>query len=135
MVDLEIISSFSFQSNRWLGDVAPHLLRGDALAGLEDAKRKAALRERIEARIPTHLLYKKGWPTVMPTRAEAALLSDVRCSVADIMQITIAYTEPDAILERYAELMAERSQRGITQVPSPIRPVQHQLWNETFTQR
>lgn len=26
MVDLEIASGFSFQSNRWLGDVAPHLL-------------------------------------------------------------------------------------------------------------
>jgi 3'-phosphoadenosine 5'-phosphosulfate sulfotransferase (PAPS reductase)/FAD synthetase len=130
MVDLEIISSFSFQSDQWLGDIAPQLLSLEQLTDLSEAKRRARARSRIEAKIPTHLLFKKNWPRVMPTRSESVLLSEVRRSVADIMQIAISYSEPDAILERYAELMAIREQRGISQVPAIIRPIQHQLWNE-----
>jgi 3'-phosphoadenosine 5'-phosphosulfate sulfotransferase (PAPS reductase)/FAD synthetase len=129
MVMLEINSAFSFQDHQWLGDIASHLLSEEQLAGVRDAKRRAAQREQIERRIPAHLLYTKGWPTLIPTRAEAVLLSEVRRSVADIMQISIEYSEPDAILERYAELMAMRVQRGGALQPVPIQSVQHQLWD------
>ena len=112
MVDLEIASSFSFQSERWLGDVAPRLLCGEQLAGLQEAKRRAALREQVERRIPAHLLYTKGWPSVMPTRQEAMVLGEVRRSMADIMRIDLLYTDPEAILNRYAELMALNAKRG-----------------------
>jgi 3'-phosphoadenosine 5'-phosphosulfate sulfotransferase (PAPS reductase)/FAD synthetase len=112
MVDLEIVSSFSFQSDRWLGDIAPHVLSTNQLAGLREAKRRAVLREQAEARIPKHLLYAKGWPTTMPTSQEAMLLSEVRRSVADIMQLSIQYREADAILERYAELLAITAAKG-----------------------
>ncbi len=129
MVDLEIISAFSFQSDRWLGDIAPHLLSAEQLAGLAEAKRRSKLRERIEARIPKHLEYKKGWPTVMPTRGEAVLLSEVRRAVADIMQIQgMKYIDTDGILARYEELIALREQKGIVIKPSVILPVQQQLW-------
>ncbi len=109
MVAIEIASTFSFQETRWLGDVAPHLLSEDMRAGLEDAKRRAALRGAAEARIPNHLLYTKGWPTVMPTRAEAALLGEVRLVVAAVVGIAIRYTDPDAILDRYAQLMEAKA--------------------------
>lgn len=130
MVDLEVISSFSFQSDRWLGDVAPHLLSVKQLAGLREAKRRATAREQVERRIPTHLLYKKGWPTMLPTRAEAVLLSEVRRSVADIMQIGIEYSEPDAILERYADLMAINTARHGT-MSTQQNPIQESLWAES----
>lgn len=130
MVALEIISAFSFQSARWLGDVAPHLLSSEMLAGLKEAKRRAARREQIERRIPAHLHYKKGWPTVMPTRNEAILLSEVRCSIAELMRFTLHYTEPDAILSRYAELMAmNAAKRGGDVIPASISPMQQSLWN------
>jgi 3'-phosphoadenosine 5'-phosphosulfate sulfotransferase (PAPS reductase)/FAD synthetase len=108
MVDLEITSTFSFQDSQWLGDVAPHLLSAQAHAGLVHAKAMAAVREAAEARIPAHLLYTKGWPTVMPTAEEAALLCAVRRTVAEAVELEIDYIEPNTLRERYAELMAAR---------------------------
>lgn len=128
LVDLEIISSFSFQSDRWLGDVAPHLLSAEQLQGLTEAKKRNALRIRIEKRIPTHLEYTRGWPTVMPTRGEAVLLSEVRNAIADLYQITISYSDPDSILARYEELMAKKAAKGIVVKTSRILPVQQALW-------
>ena len=72
LVDLEIQSSFGFQGNRWLGDVSPELLSHHARAMLLDAKLAAEKRQAAEARIPKHLLYTKGWPTCIPTWAEAS---------------------------------------------------------------
>lgn len=129
MVDLEIISSFSFQSDRWLGDIAPHLPSAQQLSGLAEAKRRSKAREQIEARIPKHMQFVKGWPVTMITRNEAVLLAEVRRSVADIMQISIGYSEPDAILARYAELIALREARGIVLKSTIIHPTQQtSLW-------
>lgn len=130
MVGLEIASSFSFQSERWLGDVAPRLLSADMQTGLRDAKRRAELRERTEAKVPKHLLYAKGWPTMMPTHQEAQLLSEVRRSIADIMQISIHYSDSEDILARYAELMAiGMTKRNRMTFPVNVRPIQEGLWN------
>jgi hypothetical protein len=112
-----------------LGDIAPHVLRTNQLAGLREAKRRAVLREQAEARIPKHLLYTKGWPTTMPTHQEAALLSEVRRSIADIMQFSIQYREADAILERYAELLASVAAKGQRSSGHlEIEPVQQQFF-------
>lgn len=64
MVELEAVSTFSFQSRRWLGDVAPDLLDASLRARLQEAKERARLREAAEARLPGHVLFTKGWPTV-----------------------------------------------------------------------
>lgn len=105
MVDLEIASTFSLQADRWLGDVAPHLLTEDQRAQLQDAKRMALVRQAEEARIPEHLLYEKGWPTVLPTSEEAALLADVRLKVAAAVGLEgVSYLDPGEISERYGEL-------------------------------
>lgn len=112
MVDLEITSTFSFQE-RWLGDVAPHLLSDEQRAALADAKGRATRREAAEARIPEHLLFTKGWPTVMPTYSEAVLLCEVRREVADACQLdAVAFTEPTALIARYEELMREARARA-----------------------
>jgi len=106
LVDIEITSTYSFQSDRWLADVAPHLLDERRRAALVEAKERATARIAAEARIPRHLLYEKGWPKVMPTRREAALLAEVRCVVAQAVGIAVGYTDADSILARYAYLMA-----------------------------
>lgn len=111
MVALEIISAFSFQSNQWLGDIAPALLDASTLLGLEKAKKKAKAREVLESALPRHLLYSKGWPVVVPSQEEARLLSTVRKGVADIMELSISYSEPDTIIMRYEELIAEKAAR------------------------
>lgn len=133
MVDLEIVSSFSFQSDRWLADVAPHLLSVQQLTGLREAKHRARLREQVEAKVPAHLLYKKGWPTIRPTKAEAVLLSEVRRAVSEIMQFQgMQYTEPEEISARYAELIAINEQRHGSMIDAvKIVPLQQSLWNIT----
>lgn len=109
MVDLEIASTFAFQDAGWLAEVNPALLTDAQRAALPGAKRRAAVRQAAEARIPAHLRYDgKGWPRVMPTPHEAALLADTRRTVAEAVGITIDYTDPDAILRRYAALLAAR---------------------------
>lgn len=112
MVDLEIESTFAFQGDTWLGDVAPHLLSAEKLAELDAAKECAKIREKVEALIPDHLLYEDGWPNVMPTEEEAWLLASVRVEVAAILGIEIKYTTAEAVLARYAELMAEKARRA-----------------------
>lgn len=112
MVDLEITSTFSFQSGKWLGDVRPDLLSEEMLQGLEDAKRKAEVRQIAEARLPKHLRYVKGWPVAVPTVAEAELLAEVRGTVADALGLEINYRDPHGIITRYEELMAEAASKG-----------------------
>ena len=105
MVALEATSTFSFQSHRWLGDVAPDLLDAGLRARLQEAKERARLRMSAEARLPEHLLFVKGWPTVLPTPVEAALIAEVRRDVAQAVGLQVQHTNRDAVLVRYRELM------------------------------
>ena len=105
MVALEATSTFSFQSHRWLGDVAPDLLDAGLRARLQEAKERARLRMSAEARLPEHLLFVKGWPTVLPTPGEAALIAGVRRDVAQAVGLQVHRTDRDAVLVRYRELM------------------------------
>ena len=108
LVELEIHSTFSFQSGKWLGDVASALLDSGTRARLVEAKERARRREAAEATIPPHLLYQKGWPVAVPTAQEAALLAGVRLEVADAVGLTIDYATPDQVIGRYVALLAER---------------------------
>lgn len=108
MVDLEIASAFAFQGSRWLGDVAPQLLTTVQREGLLRAKERAKRAKIAQKRIPKHLLYTRGWPTVMPTREEAELLSEVRREVADALGLQIERADAQSILDRYADLMANK---------------------------
>lgn len=112
MVELEITSTFSFQSGKWLGDVRPDLLGEEMRQGLEEAKRKAEIRQIAEARLPKHLRYVKGWPAAVPTVAEAELLAEVRGTVAGALGLDINYRDPHGIIARYEELMAKAASKG-----------------------
>lgn len=106
MVALEAASTFSFQSHRWLGDVAPDLLDAGLRARLQEAKERAQARVSAESRLPERLLFVKGWPTVMPTPCEAALIAEVRRDVAAAVGLQVAHTGRESVLQRYRELMA-----------------------------
>jgi 3'-phosphoadenosine 5'-phosphosulfate sulfotransferase (PAPS reductase)/FAD synthetase len=114
LVPLEVVSTFSFQSGSWLGDVAPHLLDQSTREALINAKRRGQRRSEAERRLPKHLLYCKGWPVAVPTWEEACLLSEVRKAVADAVQISIQYTAPGEIRDRYAELITLKQERDET---------------------
>lgn len=111
MVDLEITSGFAFQGSRWLGDVAPQLLTEAQREGLLLAKARAKRVKAAQKRVPKHLLYTRGWPTVMPSREEAELLAEVRREVADALGLQIERADAQAILDRYADLMAKKAVR------------------------
>jgi 3'-phosphoadenosine 5'-phosphosulfate sulfotransferase (PAPS reductase)/FAD synthetase len=119
MVQLEIDSTFSFQDNGWLGDVAPHLLNDTMRDGLERAKHRATLREQAEACIPAHLLYTKGWPTCVPTMDEARLLAGVRWRVFKAVGFTGLYTQPADIIGRYEQLIAANAAKQ--RLPEPVQ--------------
>lgn len=109
LVELEAESTFAFQGSRWLADVAPHLLPQDLRTAIVDAKEKAVLRQRAEARIPRDLLYTKGWPTKMVSPAEAHLIAGVRNEVADILSLKIGCTTADEVAFRYSELIKAKA--------------------------
>jgi 3'-phosphoadenosine 5'-phosphosulfate sulfotransferase (PAPS reductase)/FAD synthetase len=122
MVALEIVSTFGFRSDRWLADIAPHLLSDEASDLVAISKVRAAERESAEAAIPKHLLYTKGWPTCIPTQAEARLLADVRHAVTSAVGLAPTFLDPDAIIARYEDLMREKLAREARSKTAPTLP-------------
>lgn len=109
LVELEAESTFAFQGNRWLADVAPHLLPLDLRTAIVEAKERALLRQRCESKIPKHLLYVKGWPTGLPTIAEATIIAGVRREVGALLNIRVDYTTPRAVVHRYEQLLQDKA--------------------------
>jgi hypothetical protein len=109
MVRLEAESTFAFQGQRWLADVAPHLLSPELATAAASAKAAAIQRQAIEAEIPAHLLFTSGWPTVRPTLDEATMLASVRSRVAALVGIDVLCTDAQSVLARYDELLAKNS--------------------------
>jgi len=102
MVALELEAAFAFQSGGWLADVAPELL--DRRSRIPAAKMIAQHRQEIEGRIPKHLLYTKGWPTCVPTQAEAELLVGIRKQIGKLQSLSVRYATPAKLIARYKEL-------------------------------
>jgi len=114
MVGLECRSTFAFQSSRWLGDIAPHLLEPTARDRLAMAKDKADRRRETERRLTKQMLYVKGWPIRMLSDCEADLLAEVRLEVSTMVGIRARYLDRSSIHARYAELLDMRGSRGPT---------------------
>lgn len=108
MVELEARSTFAFQSNKWLGDVAPHLLGSELSDRLELAKQASLVREMAEARIPTGLEYQQGWPTRRPNRDEAQIIAEVRHAVSQAVGLDAQCLDASSVLERYDELLSAK---------------------------
>ena len=110
--ELEIVSTFSFQSGQWLSDIAPELLTQDQRDRLKGSKESARMREMFEARISKHLLYVKGWPTCVPTPEEAELLAYTRRQVSTTMGIEAKYLRAEEVTARYKELIRLKTAKG-----------------------
>ncbi|WGK63467.1 phosphoadenosine phosphosulfate reductase family protein (plasmid) [Halopseudomonas sp. SMJS2] len=110
MVELEARSSFSFQGNRWLGDINPSVQPDWLIEASARAKVVAALREQAEARIPARLLFTKGtgYPACIPTLDEAQIMAEVRSEVGQMLELKMEFTSAETIVNRYTELMDER---------------------------
>lgn len=112
--DLELTSTFSFQSDHWLADLAPQLLSETQRAHIPRAKAAAGRRVTAEAEIPKHLLYTKGWPTCIPTWGEAEQLASIRREVADAVGLTIRYDTAETIVARFEALLKQKGTPGAT---------------------
>jgi 3'-phosphoadenosine 5'-phosphosulfate sulfotransferase (PAPS reductase)/FAD synthetase len=105
MVELEAVSGFGFQGSRWLADVKPNWLSDELRERVARAKAGAQVRVSLEQLLPKHLHYTKGWPTVLPTLDEAALIARVRRGVAEVIGVEAMYLTDVAVRGRYEELM------------------------------
>lgn len=135
MVELEATSGFGFQGNRWLADVAPHLLSRELQARVDAAKAGAKRRVELESLLPKHLHYVKGWPVGLPTADEAELIAHVRRGVAAVLGLTVKYTTGIEVLARYSELLAAKAAKApmpavveaATDDESEVVPAQREL--------
>lgn len=115
LVALEARSSFSFWPDRWLSDIAPSLLGSDLRVAVEVGKESAAERQRVEANMPSGLRYVSGWPVRMPTPDEAEQIVEARRIILARHALPEIYPSADAVLDRFAELIAERDDRRSVQ--------------------
>ncbi|HDC7024555.1 phosphoadenosine phosphosulfate reductase family protein [Cupriavidus sp.] len=127
MVELEARSSFAFQGNRWLSDVAPHVLPPSLRIRADKAKAVAAQRQVIEAAIPEHLLYTAGWPTCLPSREEAGLLAGVRTEVSALLGLNAQCLDATSVLNRYGSLLELKVAKGKAGSAEDTYPQQTEL--------
>lgn len=106
LVGMEASSTFSFQPERWLADVAPALLPASLAADVARAKADADRRRQIEAAMPAGLRYVKGWPVRIPTIFEAADIALARREILQRHGIEDRYPGARDIINRFVELMA-----------------------------
>lgn len=104
LVEMEATSTFSFQPDRWLGDVAPDLLPASLSMDLARGKALAAERRQLEAMLPANLRYVKGWPQRVPTIEEAATIADVRGRILAVHGLDTPYRTADQVRARIGDL-------------------------------
>jgi 3'-phosphoadenosine 5'-phosphosulfate sulfotransferase (PAPS reductase)/FAD synthetase len=109
LVSLEACSTFSFQPRRWLADVAPTLLSSALVRDIARARTWADERRSLEAAMPTALRFVKGWPPRMPTREEAGTIARCRAPILAHHGLGDHFPDADAVLSRFAELLASRA--------------------------
>jgi len=138
IMDLEIRSSFSYQANKRLSNVAAELLTTQQQQEVIRAKAKAAERRLADAAIIPKLLFRnhggrRGWPASQPSLAECANLAKARNTIARLFgeeiervtKIEIQYLDPKSIYDRYAELLDMKPQSlNSISYPAINRPAQ-----------
>lgn len=104
LVDQEARTTFSFQQNRWLGDVAPDLLPASLAQDLARGQALAVERRDLEASLPANLRYVKGWPQRVPSLDEATVIHAVRTRILSMHGLGTPFTTPRQVRDRIAEL-------------------------------
>ncbi|MCZ4340162.1 phosphoadenosine phosphosulfate reductase family protein [Sphingomonadaceae bacterium G21617-S1] len=108
LVDMEAKSTFSFQPDRWLGELARDYLPASLAADLRRGQNRAAERRAIEAALPAGLKYVAGWPQRMPTPAEAEAIVQGRAKILAMHNLETPYTSAALVMDRFADLIAQR---------------------------
>ncbi|WP_235682096.1 phosphoadenosine phosphosulfate reductase family protein [Sphingobium yanoikuyae] len=111
LVAIELDSTFSFQPQRWLADVAPQLLSAARLREVARVKVRSHERRTLEAAMPPELRYVKGWPPRMPSLAEAALIAKARAPILAHHGLADHFPDAAAVQARFAHLLAIKAER------------------------
>lgn len=111
LVSMEALSTFSFQPQRWLADVAPALLPASLIRDVQHAKRDALQPREIEAAMPPGLRFVKGWPPRLPTPAEATRIAVARYPILERHGLENRFSNGPAILARFADLLDAKASR------------------------
>lgn len=112
LVAIEANSTFSFQPQRWLADVAPSLLPASLSHDIARAKSQAQERRALEAAMPPDLRFVKGWPPRMPSSTEAALIAQARAPILAHHGLPDHFPDALAVLERFADLLANKAAKA-----------------------
>lgn len=112
LVAMEASSTFSFQPNRWLADVAPYLLPPSLSRDIAAAKRDAAHRRAIEAGMPPGLRFVNGWPPRLPTVEEARRIALARAPLLDRHALQNRYPDAGTVRQRFAELLDAKASKA-----------------------
>lgn len=109
LVGMEAASTFSFQPDRWLGDVSPHLLTPELVQALARGVQLGAERRALEDALPKGLRYVKGWPPRAPTMEEAEQIVRAREIILGHHDLPVTYPTPAAVIGRFEQLIEEKS--------------------------
>jgi 3'-phosphoadenosine 5'-phosphosulfate sulfotransferase (PAPS reductase)/FAD synthetase len=109
LVDMEAVSTFSFQPAVWLADVAPSLLSHGLAADVERAKQDAEERRRIEAGMPPGLRYVKNWPPRAPSADEAEAIAAARRPILRRHGLEDRFPTGRDVRRRFDELLAMKA--------------------------
>ncbi|WP_066768077.1 phosphoadenosine phosphosulfate reductase domain-containing protein [Sphingobium sp. CCH11-B1] len=111
LVAIELDSTFSFQPQRWLADVAPQLLSAAHLHEVARVKVRSHARRTLEAAMPPELRYVKGCPPRLPSLAEAALIAKARAPILAHHGLADHFPDAAAVQARFADLLAMKAER------------------------
>jgi len=112
LVRLENDSAFSFQSSRWLGEVAPELLPDNLLTGHKFAVVRAGRRRALEDELPD-FNFQRGVPDRMLTFDEAKQIAKIRQEVFRLYPgLQPAYTHADDILKSVESRLSQQNKKG-----------------------
>lgn len=105
MTNLEVASGFSFQSNRWLSDLAPDLLDFPE-SKLKEAKLLAKTREEIQKSMPASGRLTNGKASAVPGRHDCVVIAAARRSICQLYGWKQTYCDAESVAARYKELCA-----------------------------
>lgn len=115
LVGVEAWSTYSFQPDRWLADLAPHLIPASLRSDVESAKRKSAERRELEGALPPDLRYVKGWPLRAPTMQEARQIVSARATILGHHGLRVLFPTPLDVIARFQELLDLKAAAGVTE--------------------
>lgn len=110
LVSIEAHSTFSFQPQRWLADVAPGLVPASLAQDIARAKERAHERRALETAMPAGLRFVKGWPPRLPSWQEAGAIAACRAPILAHHGLADRFPDASAVRGRFAELLATKRQ-------------------------